>query len=87
MDMLYFHQVFQGGIKSIYIAEDFEGVSDWASIPLQRNICAFELLGQCLLLQLVFKMLCGRRQHCTLVAACDITASEVAATKGISGSV
>ena len=32
-------------------------------------------------------MLCGRRQHCTLVTACDNTASEVAATKGISGSV
>ncbi len=59
----------------------------WASIPLQRSICAFELLGQCLLLQLVSKMLCGRRQHCTLVTACDNTSSEVAVTKGISGSV
>ena len=68
-------------------AGDLEGVLPWATIPLQHNICAFELLGQCLLLQLVSKMLCGRRQHCTLVTACDNTASEVAATKGISGSV
>ena len=83
--------IFPSGVSGWYQiklhAEDFEGVADWASIPLQHNICAFELLGQCLLLQLVFKMLCGRRQHCTLVAACDNTASEVAATKGNSGSV
>ena len=85
MDMSFFHQVSQDGIKLYKLQpEDFVA---WASVPLQRNICAFELLGQCLLLQLVSKMLCGRRQHCTLVRACDNTASEVAATKGLSGSV
>ena len=83
--------IFPSGISGWYQlqlhAGDFEGIAAWATIPLQHGICAFELLGQCLLLQLVSKMLGGRRQHCTLVTACDNTASEVAATKGISGSV
>lgn len=83
--------IFPSGITGWFqlklYAEDFEDVAKWAVVPLQHNICAFELLGQCLLLQLVSRLLGGRRQHCTLVTACDNTASEVAATKGISGSI
>ncbi len=83
--------VFPSGVSGWYQiklqAGDFDGVLSWATIPFQHNICAFELLGQCLLLQLVSKLLGGRRQHCTLVTACDNTASEAAATKGISSSV
>ena len=83
--------VFPSGVAGWYQiklqAGDFDGVLSWATIPFQRNICAFELLGQCLLLQLVSKLLGGCRQHCTLVTACDNTASEVGATKGISSSV
>ena len=82
--------IFPSGVSGWYQlklhTEDFEGI-DWAPTPLQHGICAFELLGQCLLLQLVWKMLRGHRQHCTLFTACDNTASEVAATKGLSGSV
>ena len=68
-------------------AEDFENVAKWAVVPLQHNICAFEFLGQCLLLQLVSRLLRSRRQHCTLVTVCNNAASEVAATKGLSGSI
>ena len=62
---------------------DFQDIAPWATAPLQRNICAFELLGQCLLLQ----VLNGAHQHCTLTTACDNTASEVATTKATSGSI
>ena len=66
---------------------DFQDIAPWATVPLQRNICAFELPGQCLLLQLTSRLLQGCRQHCTIITACDNASGEVAATKGISSSI
>ena len=65
---------------------DFQDIAPRAKVPLQRNICAFELLGQCLL-QLSARLLKGCRQHCTVITACDNTSGEVAATKGISSRI
>ena len=62
-------------------------VAPWMTDSLQHHICTFEQLGQCLLLLLTYRLLHYRRQHCTLITACDNTASEVAATKGLSSSI
>ena len=61
---------------------DFQAFAPWATVPLQHKICGFELLGQCLLLQLVTRLLKGFRQHCTFVTSCDNTSNKVAAAKG-----
>ena len=66
---------------------DFQDIAPRATVPLQRNFCAFELLGQCLLLQLSARLLKGCRQHCTVITACENTSGEVAATKGISSRI
>ena len=66
---------------------DFHDVAPWLTGSLQHHICTFELLGQCLLLMLTYQLLGRCRQHCSMMTACDNTASEVAATKGLSSSV
>ena len=82
--------IFPSGISGWYQLQlgpsDFQDVAPWATMPL-HNICAFELLGQCLLFATYITPLQGCRQHCTIVIACDSTSGEVAATKGISSSI
>ena len=39
---------------------DFQDIAPWATVPLQHNICAFELLGQHLSLQLATGLLLKR---------------------------
>ena len=82
-----FHSCISGWYQLQLGPSDFQDVAPWAAMPFQRNICVVELLGQCLLLQLMSRLLKGCRQHCTVMTACVNTSGEVAATKGISSSI
>lgn len=68
-------------------SSDFPAVATWGQDSLQKHISAFELLAQCLLLQTCFALLKFRRTHCLLLTACDNSASEAAANKGLTSAI